>query len=147
MRNIRILDVSLVCCVVEDERVVLYGVVHPFLQFFLRYHLSRRVVGIAEVYDVNSLVGQCRSEIVFRCARHIYNVAPFAVLHYTCPAYHHVRVDIYGVNRVGDTDAVVPSYQLLNIACVALCTVVNEYLAWVEVYASWQEVVLYYCLT
>ena len=78
---------------------------------------------------------------------HVDNVRPAAVLHRTGTAYHHVGVDIDRIDGVGDTDGVVPANEFLDIARVALCAVVDEYLVNIEMDATRQEVVLQYSLT
>src|SRR5574344_1504991 len=80
MRYVLILDISLVSSVIEDERVVLYGVVYPFAQFVACNHRSRGVIGITQIDNIHPLVGQCRSEIILGGTRHVSHVAPFAVL-------------------------------------------------------------------
>ena len=82
------------------------------------------------------------SETIPVVARHVGYVAPLAVLKNSRSANHHVRVDIYRINRVGDTDVVIPSQNLLDISCIALGSVVYEYLVGVEMNAARQEVVL-----
>ena len=62
-------------------------------------------------------------------------------------ANHHVRVDIDGIDGVGDTDEVVPVQQFLEVTRVGLRTVVDENLVDVEVDAARQEVVLQNGLT
>ena len=88
------------------------------------------------------MVWNLRDEVVALITWHVGYVAPLAVLKDSRSANHHVRVDIYRINRVGDTDVVIPSQNLLNISCIALGSVVYEYLVGVEVDATRQEVVL-----
>ena len=64
VRYVVVLDVRLVGCIVEDERVVSQRILHPLLQFCLREHGSRRVVRVAEVNHVYAMVGNLRYEAV-----------------------------------------------------------------------------------
>ncbi len=137
-----ILDVCLVGSVVEDDALVLDSVVHPLAKLLLGDDRTRWVVRVAEVNHIHTMVWNLRSEAVALIAWHVSHVAPLAILEDSRSAYHHVRVDIYWINRVGDTDVVVPSQNLLDISCVALRSVVHEYLVRVEVDATRQEVVL-----
>ena len=88
------------------------------------------------------MVWNLRDEVVALITWHIGYVAPLAILKDSRSANHHVRVDIYRINRVGDTDVVIPSQNLLDISCVALGSVVYEYLVGIEMNAARQEVVL-----
>ena len=67
--DVGVLYVCFVGCVVEYQRVVLEGVVHPFAQFFLGYHRAGGVVGIAQVYYVDAAVWYLRNKVVFGRAR------------------------------------------------------------------------------
>ena len=146
VRYVVVLDVRLVGCIVEDERVVSQRILHPLLQFCLREHGSRRVVRVAEVNHVYAMVGNLRYEAVLSGAWQIVDVAPATVFEHSSSAAHHVRVDIYWVNRVGDADGVVPAHNLADVSGVALCSVINEHFARVEMYAARCEVVLDYRL-
>ena len=53
MGDLRILDVGLIGGIVEDQGIVLQGVVHPLAQFLLANDRSRGVVGIAEIDDID----------------------------------------------------------------------------------------------
>ena len=144
--NIIVLDVSLVGCIIEYYCIIVYGIVYPFAQLLFRQHGARRVVRIAEVYHVDPMIRKLRYKIVLCCAREVSHIAPFSrIISYSCTTYHHVGVDIYRINRVGDTDGVVPSYNLLDVSCVALCTIVDEDLVGIKTYAARSIVVFYYC--
>ena len=146
VRNIIILDVSLVGSIIEYYCIVVYGIVYPFAQLLFRQHGACRVVRIAEVYHVDPVIRKLRYEIVLCCAREVSNVAPFSrIISYSCTTYHYVGVDIYRINRVGDTDGVVPSYYLLDVSCVALSTIIDEDLVSIKTYAARCIIVLYYC--
>ena len=146
MRDVGILDVCLVCRIVEDDGIVLQRVVNPFLQLFFRQHRSRRVVRIAEINHIHAVVRYGGAEVVLCRGGHIGYVAPDAVFACARPAYHGVGVDIDGIDGVGDAYGVVPSHDVADIARIALRAVVDEYLRHVEVYAARQEVVLQYRL-
>ena len=147
MGDAGVLDIGLIGGIVEDEGVVFQGVVHPFAQLLFGDDGTRGVVGIAEIDDVHPAVGYLGHEMVFGRAGHIGHVAPFAVLHHTGPANHHVGVDVDGIDGVGHTDTVVPSHEFLDVARIALGTIVDEYLARVEMDAAGQIVVLHDGLT
>ena len=88
------------------------------------------------------MVWNLRDEVVALITWHVGYIAPLAVLKDSRSANHHVRVDIYRINRVGDTDVVIPSQNLLDISCVALGSVVYEHLVGIQMNAARQEVVL-----
>ena len=110
---------------------------------------TRGIIGIAKVDDIDmsSSLGYLRHESIFRHTRHIDDVGPTSLLKYSASANHHVRVDIDGIDGVGDTDEIVPMKYLLEIARVGFCSIIDEYLVNVEVYATWQEVVFQYRLS
>ena len=147
VRYVVVLDIRLVSGIIEYDSVVVESVLHPFLQFVLRQYGARRIVGIAQINHVDTMVGYLRHEIVFGCARHIVDVAPASVLKHSGTTAHHVRIDIDRVYRVGHSDGVVPAYYLADVARIALCTVVDEHFAWVDMYASRRIIVLNYSLT
>ena len=146
MRYVVVLDIRLVSGIIEYDSVVVESVLHPFLQLVLRQYGARRIVGIAQVYHVYTMVGYLWHEIVFGCARHIVDVAPASVLKHSGTAAHHVRIDIYRIDRVGHSDGVVPAHYLADVARIALCTVVDEHLTRVDMYASRCIIVLDYSL-
>ena len=88
------------------------------------------------------MVWNLRDEVVALITWHIGYVAPLAILKDSRSANHHVRVDIYWINRVGDADVVIPSQNLLDISRIALGSIVHEDLVGIEMNAARQEVVL-----
>ena len=146
VRYVVVLDIRLVSGIIEYDSVVVESVLHPFLQFVLRQYGARRIVGIAQVYHVDTMVGYLRHEIVFGCTRHIVDVAPASVLKHSGTTAHYVRIDIYRIDRVGHSDGVVPAHYLADVARIALGTVVDEHLIGVDMYASRCIIVLDYCL-
>ena len=137
-----ILDVGFIGSVVEDDGVVGEGVVDPFLQFCLRQHGTRGVVGIAQVYHIDTVVGQRGHEIVLGSTGQIGHVAPAAVGEGSGAAYHGIGVDIDRIDGVGDSHRVVPTHYLLDVTRITLGAVVDENLRGVKVYAARGEVVL-----
>ena len=143
VRDVRVLNVSLVGGIEEDEGIVLQGVVHPLAQFLAGDDGARRVVGIAEVDDVDGAsLGQFGNETVLGCRGHVAHVGPAAVAVGAAAAYHDVGVDVDGIDGVGDADEVVPVQQLLEVAGVALGAVVDEDFVDAEADATRLEVVL-----
>ena len=148
MRNILVLDISLIGCIIENECIVLNGIVYPLSQFVACNHRSRGVIGITQIDNIHPLVGQCRSEIILGGTRHVSHVAPFAVLtQLSRTSYHHVRVDIHRIDRVGYSNTVIPSHQFLEITGITLGTVINEYLTCLKMNAACNEIVLYDSIT
>ena len=147
VRDVIVLDIGFVGRIIEYQRVVFQGVVHPFFEFFLADHRACGVVGIAQVDDIHTAVGYLGHKAVFLRTRHIGHIAPFAVGLAARPSTHDVRVDVNGIDGVGDTDAVVPAHQLADVAGIALGTIVDKDFAGVEVYASGQKIVLHDGLT
>ena len=144
VRDVRIADIRFVGSIVENDGVVVKRIAHPLLQFLLREHCSRGVIGIAEIYHVNTMVRYLRHEIVLRRAWQVVDVAPASVLQHSGTTAHHVRVDVYGIDRVGHADGIVPTYYLADVARIALSSVIDEHLRRVNLDAARSEVVLYY---
>ena len=144
MRNLRILDVSLVSCVEEDERIVLQCVLHPFLQCLLCGNGASRIIWKTEVYHVHTLLWWQRSKIIFCIARHVYHVVPSTIFQHASPAYHHVRVDIDGINRVSDADRVIPAEEFLEVSCITFRAIIDKDLARINVNATCKVVILHY---
>ena len=142
MRNLFILDVGLISSIVENERVVLQGVVHPLAQLFLGNHRSRGVVGVAKIDHIHPLIRNLRNEVVLGITGHVDHIRPSTVLLNTCPSDHHIRVDIDGIDRIGNANGVIPAHQFLNVSRITLGTVVDEHLVTVEMNAAREEVVL-----
>ena len=88
------------------------------------------------------MVWNLRDEVIALIARHVGYVTPLAILEDSRSTYHHVRVYINRINRVGNADVVIPSQNLLDISCITLGSIVYEYLVGVEMNATGQEVVL-----
>ena len=128
MWDILLLDVCLVCRIVEYDSVVLYRVVYPTLQLLACQHCACRIVGVAEVYHVDTVVRDGRTEIILLCGWHVAYIAPFTVSICAGTPYHGVRVDVYRVYRVCYTDGVIPAYYVAYVSCVALRAVVDKYL-------------------
>ena len=135
-------DVGLVGCVVEDDALVLDGIVHPLAKLVLGDDGASGIVGITEVDHVYTVVGNLGCEVVAFIAGHVHHIAPVSVLEDARASYHHIAVDVDRINGVGDADVVVPSQYLLYVAGVALGSVVDKHLVDIEMDATWQEVVL-----
>ena len=142
MGDTRLLNVCFVSSIVHDDAVVLDGVVHPAFQFLTCDDRTRGIVGITEVDDVHTLVGQGRYEVVLCIAGAIDDVAPSLVGECSCSSAHGIAVHIDGIDGVGHAQSVVQSQDITYVACIALGTIVDEDLHGVQVYASGSEVVL-----
>jgi len=79
MRNIRVLYVSFVCGIKDNQCIVLYGIVDPFFEFTFTQYGSSRIVGVAEVNNVNALLGNFWDKIILYTAGHVHHITPFAV--------------------------------------------------------------------
>ena len=88
------------------------------------------------------MVWNLRDEVVALITWHIGYVTPLAILKDSRSTYHHVRIYINRINRVGNADVVIPSQNLLDISRIALGSIVHEYLVGVEMNATRQEIVL-----
>ena len=66
--NVLPTDVSLVGCVIEDERFVFECIVNPSFQLLSFQCHTLRIVRVAEVNDIDMLLRQIRHEVVFRRA-------------------------------------------------------------------------------
>ena len=118
------------------------GIVDPLAQFLACDDHTRGVVGVAEVDDIHTALGNLRYETVLSVAGHVDHIRPLTVLYRAGTTNHHVRIDVHGIDRVGHANGVVPANQFLNITGVALGTIVHEDLVDIQVDATRQEVVL-----
>ena len=141
--------VSLVCCIIKYQGIVLQRIVHPLAQLCPRYHGTRRVVRITQIYYIKrTATWYLRHEAVLRSGGHIGHVRPSALLLVCATAsYHDIGVDIDRIDRVCHADMVIPVEQLLEVAGIALGTVVDEYLINVKTHSAREEIVLQYGLT
>ena len=113
MRDRRVADVGLVGRIEEDDRLVRARVFHPRLELRARGHGAGRVVRKAEVNDVHLLCGRLGDEAVLRGALQIDEAGVRAALiRLAGVAGHDVRIDIDGIDRVGDGDAIVVSPRM-----------------------------------
>ena len=72
MGDIRILYIGLIRSVVEDERIILQGEVHPLTQLLFANDSTRGIVRIAQIDDVHVFpLGNGGYEVVLCCTRHI----------------------------------------------------------------------------
>ena len=88
------------------------------------------------------MVWNLRDEVIAFIARHVGYIAPLAILKDSRSTYHHVRIYINRINRVGNADVVIPSQNFLDISRIALGSIVHEDLVGIEMNATGQEVVL-----
>ena len=141
--HVGVVNVGLVCGVVEDDCIVGQGVVDPSLQFFFAEGGARRVVGVAQVDEVYALFGKLGDEIVFGRAGEVGDVRPFSVgAQLSGASAHYVGVDVDGVDRVGEAYAVVAAEYVSEVSGVAFCSVADEYFGGVYVDSAGAEVVV-----
>ena len=142
VRNLVVLNISLIGSIVEDKRIVLQRVVNPLAQFGLRNHRARGVVGITQINHIHTAVGQLRHKTVLGITWHIQHIRPTAILLHTGTPNHHVRIDIHRIDGIGDANGIVPAHQLLNVTRITLGTIVHKHLVAVQMDATRQEIVL-----
>ncbi len=135
-RNIRRGHERAVCRIVDNQRAVLAGVVHPLRQLLAVQHRAGRIVGVAEINHIHRLVRQRGHEAVFGVAGQVDQPIPLAVSILASAARHGVGIDIHRVHRVSDGNHRVGAEQLLNVAHVALRAVGNEHLVVVQLHAA-----------
>ena len=148
VRNIGVLNVSLISRIEEDKGIVLQRIVHPLPQLLLGDDRACRIVRETEVNDIDrTTLRQFWNETVLCGSGHIAHVGPPTLPISATTSYHHVRVDIDRIDRIGNTDEVIPVQQFLKVSRVALGAIVDEHLVDAEAYATRCEVVLEDCLT
>ena len=125
VRHILLGDIGLVGRVKKDHRSHFVGIIHPLLQLGLSESGTRGIVGIAEVDHVRRLFGEFRHKIIVHGAGHVDYAGKHFLLRdpVSCPSGHNIGVHIHGIYRVADSDPIVLSKDLLDIAAVALCPV------------------------
>ena len=140
--DVRFGDIGLVGGVEDDERVVGQGVVDPSLELFVGECRAGGVVRVAEVEEVDAVVGNIGDEAVGLRGGEVGDVAPFAaVVERAGASAHDVAVDVDGIDGVGDAHAVVPPEEFADVARVALGSVADEHLRGAEADAPRLEVV------
>ncbi len=143
MRYLRITDIGLVGCIEEYQCIVLQSIVDKLTQLLLRDDCSRRVIRTAEVDHIDmTILGNLRDEVILCGDGHISHIAPATISIGTATTNHHIGIDVYRIDGVGDSYEVIPMEQFLEVTCVGLGSVVDEYLVGIEVDATRQEVVL-----
>ena len=91
MGDIRILYICLIRSVVEDERIILQGEVHPLTQLLFANDSTRGIVRIAQIDDVHVLpLGDGGYEVVLCCTGHIDDIGPAAVFECAAAPDHDV---------------------------------------------------------
>lgn len=106
-RQVLFTDEGLVRHVVEDKGVVVQRVLDPRCKLLACDHRAGGVIGIAEVNDIQGVVGDCGHEVVLSSAGEVCDALVSAVFEsWAGVADHDVCVDVDGVDRIGDADAV-----------------------------------------
>ena len=109
----------------------------------MRQRRARRVVGVAEVNDVEPVVGRLGDETIRLRARQVHDVAPLSVLAPRPGASaHDIALGINGIDRVGDTHAVIPPQDFADVARIALRAVADEDFRGRQFDAQRREIVL-----
>ena len=116
-RYIRVRDERFIGCIVQDDGVILPGIVHPFLQLFFAVGSPRGVVGRTQIDDVR-FDGRVwhGQEPIFWGTVHIQDL--------TAP--HHIGIHIDRIHRIRDQDHIAVIEQIRNVAAVALSPVTDE---------------------
>ncbi len=143
VRHVRLHDEALVGRVEHDDRPVLVGVVHPTRELLGRQHGARRVVGRAQVDDIDRLFGNGGEKAVFGSRGHVADLRPRlrALAPVARAAGHGVRVHVDGVDRVAHGDGVVHGEDVADVAAIAFRTVGDEDLVDVHLHPARVEVV------
>ena len=138
-----IADVSLVSRVEEDERLVRPRVIDPRLELRARRDGAGRVVRKAEIDHVHLFRRRLGDEAVLRGALQIDEPRIRAALVALAGvAGHDVRIDIDGIDRVGDRDAVLVAEDVEDVAAIALRAVADEDLVIRDLDALRAEIIL-----
>ena len=121
-----VLDEALVSCVIQDNGVLLAGVVHPGLEARAVVSGAGRVVRRADIDNValNGLVRQRQEAVCLVCIRE-----------YDLAAGHYVGINVNRVDRIRNQNGVVGAEDVEDVAEVALCAVRDEDLIGGELYA------------
>src|SRR5689334_18776153 len=129
MRNRRVGNVRFVGRVVQNDGVVCPRVVDPSLQLLAGGDHAGRVVGVAEVDQVDVLTRQLGGKPVVGGGGNVNQprVTPL-VVGGPCAARHHVRVDVDRVDGVDDGDLIVVAEHFQNVPRVAFRAVRDEHL-------------------
>ena len=137
VRDLGVGDKGLVGGVEEDHRVVGIGVVDPLLELGLGGDGAGRVVGEAEVDDVDLRRRQGGDEVVRLVAGEVDDILVVAlVVGFAGAADHDVGVVVDRVDRVADGDDVVEGEDVEDVGAVALGAVGDEHLGGLELDAE-----------
>ena len=127
MRNFRIGNVGFVCCVEQNQRVMLPRIIDPERKLFACRDRAGRIVRETKINKIDMFFRWLGNEIVFSCARQINDsfVAPVFPRDagVTC---HDVRVDVSRINRIWNGDFVLIAKNIEDEAAIALRSVGDE---------------------
>ena len=126
VRDILFRNISLIGRVVQDNRPVFVGVVHPLLKPVFFHDSTGGIVGEAKIDQIRCLsFRQLRRKTILRRTGHINYILVGARrrIIQACPACHDVGVHIDRVDGIAHRNRIVHTEDLLDITAVALCAV------------------------
>jgi hypothetical protein len=142
VRDGRVADVRLVRRVVQDDGAALARVVDPLLERRARHDRAGRVVGIAEVDEVDGPVRQAGQEAVVRGAGKVDDpIEASGGVGGAGAAGHDVAVQVDRIDRIGQRDHAVGREDLLDVGDVGLRAVADDDLVGGDLHAALAEVV------
>ena len=142
VRELRIANEGFVGGVVEDGGAVGQGVFHPGFELCTRGYGARRIVRVAEVGQIDRLIGDLGHEAVgWRAFEVVEARVSTAFISLARVARHDVGVHIHGIHRVGDGDLVPGTEDVEDVAGIAFAAVGDENLIGFHVDAAGLEVV------
>src|SRR5574344_1633345 len=147
VRNRLITNVSLICSIVKDYRIIVYCIVNPFTKFFFSKNCSCWIIWITQIYHVNTMIWNLRYEVIVSSARNICNVTPLIVFKNSSTSNHHVRIYVDRINRICNSDIVVPAQDFLEISSITLGSIVYKNLVHIKMYSPREKIILDNCLT
>ena len=147
MRNRRVGNVCFISRVEENDRVVGFGVIDELFQSLFRGHCSRRIVGVAQIQQIDFMVGQGGCKIVLGGNGQVDQTRiTTSVIRSPGSARHDIGVDIDGIDRVSHADHVSRTENIENVSGITLRTVRNEDFVSRDLSSATGEIILSDCV-
>ncbi len=137
-----VLNKRLVGGIVEDQRLVGFGIIDPRLELLFGRHHAGWIIGEAEIDQVNRLSGWCGHEAIFTIAIKIDQPLITTITRLTGTTRHHVGIDIDWIDRIGHRNGNVGGKDLLEVTRVTLGAITHKDLIGLYITAAILKIIL-----
>ena len=127
MGHVRFTDEGFVSGIEKDQRVVVQGIVHPFLQLLTGESRTRRIIGITQVNQIYPMIGKFGNKPVLTGTRQVSDLAPQTVRSGNSrTSAHDITVHIHRIYRIGNGDEIILTEKFGKVSQVALRSVADK---------------------